>query len=101
MSEDLERFLAEARGAAASAKVVSLDELHARRGKLDTEARWGLAALRGRLVEISARGASATLTTAIELVVEAQMQHEPVAWLALGTSTFYPPDLDDNGVDLS
>jgi recombination protein RecA len=96
MSDELERFLANARGTA-SAKVVPLDKL---RGE-QNEARWGLAALRGRLVEVSARGASATLTVATELVIEAQTEHEPVAWLALTTSTFYPPDLADSGVDLA
>lgn len=101
MADDLERFLAHARGSAATAKVMSLDELRARRGQLDGEARWTLGTLRGRLVELSARGASATLTAAIELVVEAQTQHEPVAWLALGPSTFYPPDLAESGVDLA
>src|SRR5215831_1826656 len=34
--------------------------------------RWGLGALRGRLAELSGRGATATLTIAMELVVEAQ-----------------------------
>jgi recombination protein RecA len=83
---------------------MSLDELGARRGEPSNAAlgdvRWGLAALQGRLVELSARGATATLTAATELVVEAQMQHEPVVWLALA-STFYPPDLADSGVDLA
>jgi recombination protein RecA len=63
--------------------------------------RWGLAAIRGRLVELSARGATATLTTAIELVVEAQTAGEPVAWIALASGTFYPPDVADSGVDLA
>jgi recombination protein RecA len=101
MSNDLERFLAHARGSAATAKVMSLDELRARRGDVESEARWTLGTLRGRLVELSARGASATLTAATELIIEAQTQHEPVAWLALGASTFYPPDLADSGVDLA
>jgi recombination protein RecA len=101
MSDELERFLANARGSAATAKVMSLDELRARRGAEPSEATWGLAALRGRLVELSARGASATLSTAIEIVVEAQAQHEPVAWLTLANGTFYPPDVAECGVDLA
>jgi len=100
MPDDLERFLANAR-ATSAAKVMSLDELRARRGQTESDARWGLAALRGRLVELSARGATATLTAATELVVEAQTQHEPVAWLALTRGTFYPPDLAESGVDLA
>jgi recombination protein RecA len=101
MADELERFLANARGSAAMAKVMSLDELRARRGGEASEATWGLASLRGRLVEISARGASATLTTAIDVVIEAQTQHEPVAWLTLANCTFYPPDVAECGVDLA
>jgi len=101
MADDLERFLAHARGSAATAKVMSLDDLRARRGVTSGEARWTLATLRGRLVELSARGASATLTAATELVTEAQTEHEPVAWIALGASSFYPPDLAESGVDLA
>ncbi len=101
MSDELERFLANARGSAATAKILSLDELRARRGAEQADAAWNIATLRGRLVEVSARGASATLSTAMELVVEAQTQHEPVAWLTRTNGTFYPPDVADCGVDLA
>ena len=83
------------------AQVLSLDELVSRRGREASEARWGMGALRGRLVELSARGASATLTAAFELVAEAQAQSEPVAWIALAGSTFYPPDVAECGIDLA
>jgi len=66
-----------------------------------SEGPWGLDALRGRLVELSARGAAATLTAAIELVVEAQQTAEPVAWVTLGNATFFPPDAAASGVDLA
>ena len=98
MDPDLERFLANARGSAAAAKIVSLDRLH--RTEHVTQP-WGLGALRGRLVELSARGATATLTAAIEIVSEAQTESEPVAWLALRDGTFYPPDVAESGVDLA
>ena len=101
MSDELERFLANARGSAQAAKILSLDDLRAHRGATQSDAAWGLAALRGRLVELSARGATATLTAAIEIVGEAQTQAEPVAWIALGNGTFYPPDVADSGVDLA
>jgi len=103
MSDDLREFLSRARGTAATARVLSLDELRARRGEIDAGAGepWGLAALRGRLVELSARGATATLTAAIELVLEAQTASEPVAWIMLATGSFYPPDVADSGVDLA
>lgn len=101
MSEDLERFLANARGTAATAKILSLDELRAHRGAEHSDAAWGLAALRGRLVELSARGATATLSAAIEIVSEAQTQAEPVAWFTLANGSFYPPDVAENGIDLA
>ena len=67
MSSDLERFLAQARGAVgtAAAKLVHVDHLI----QTETRAAWELNNLRGRLVELSARGATATLTAAVELVV--------------------------------
>lgn len=102
MSDDLRAFLALAsRGNAnaASARVVSLDELRLQREEVAAE--WGLAALRGRLVELSARGASATLTTAFEIVLEAQTAGEPVAWIAPSRGSFYPPDAAESGVDLA
>ncbi|HUS28517.1 MAG TPA: recombinase A [Kofleriaceae bacterium] len=98
-SDELDRFLANARGTAATAKIYSLDELRERRGDV-AQASWGLAALRGRLVELSARGATGTLTAAIELVAEAQEQSEPVLWLTLQSGTFYPPDVAQSGIDL-
>ncbi len=103
MSDELDRFLANARGSAKAAKVLSLDELRARRGIVAdaAPAAWGLATMRGRLVELSARGATATLTAAIELVAEAQTQSEPVAWLTLAASAFFPPDVADSGIDLA
>lgn len=100
MSADLERFLAQARGAigsAAAAKIVHVDRLI----QAQASATWTLDTLRGRLVELSARGASATLTAAVELVVEAQTQAEPVAWIAPAAGTFYPPDVAESGVDLA
>lgn len=57
--------------------------------------------MRGRLVEVSARGASATLTVTIDLVLEAQRANEPVAWLMRTNGSFYPPDVAAAGVDLS
>lgn len=66
-----------------------------------SEGLWRLDVLRGRLVELSARGAAATLTVAIELVVEAQQAAEPVAWVTLGNATFFPPDAAASGVDLA
>jgi recombination protein RecA len=33
-------------------------------------------------------------------VLEAQEEGDPVGWISLPSSTFYPPDLADSGVDL-
>ncbi|HSR95626.1 MAG TPA: recombinase A [Kofleriaceae bacterium] len=101
MSDDLRELLSKARSSAtaAGARIVRLDGLAPAAGP--DEARWGLDALRGRLTELSARGATATLTTAIELVLEAQHAAEPLAWVTLGNTSFYPPDLAESGVDLA
>src|SRR5580765_8449504 len=123
MSDDLGDLFAKAKGVAATARVswgqkgLQKASLHPaaveRAGAPGNEGSitppgapacggpWGLDALRGRLVELSARGATATLTAAIELVVEAQQAAEPVAWVTLGNATFYPPDAADSGVDLA
>lgn len=112
MSDDLRELFAKAKGVAATARITWSQKAGRRgdpsqpgqvdgQGELASAERWGLDALRGRLVELSARGATATLTTAIELVVEAQQASEPVAWVTLGNATFYPPDVADSGVDLA
>ncbi len=106
VSDDLHQFLAKARGSAVAARVVRLDELRLGQDLEPETSSWGLAAMRGRLVELSARGATATLTTAAELVLEAQRAGEPVGWvvpwsLDPKTSTFYPPDVADSGIDLA
>lgn len=107
---DVRDFLARARAGAvpgsarASAAVLSLDELRARRGAVSetapAPARWSRAQLSGRLVELSGIGAVASLTAAVAVLLEAQGEGDPVAWVALPSSTFYPPDLADSGVDL-
>ena len=94
LSDDLRDFLARAR-----ARV--LPPAQRRADDAERGAPWGLAPLRGRLVELSARGATATLTTAVELVGEAQREGEPVAWIMGPRGSFYPPDLADSGIDLA
>lgn len=99
----LRDFLARAKGhASPNARVIVASERAARAAPIAFAAgRWSYAALRGRLVELSARGASGTLTSAMELVVEAQAAGEPVCWVTLATTTFYPPDAAAGGVDLA
>jgi recombination protein RecA len=64
-------------------------------------ARFCLEELAGRLVELSGEGASAVLTLAVGLVLDAQAAREPVAWVSSDESSFYPPDLAESGVDLA
>ncbi len=61
---------------------------------------WGVPQIAGRLVELSGTGATATLTAAFGLVLEAQWRGEPVAWITLPSSTFFPPDAGAVGIDL-
>jgi recombination protein RecA len=64
-------------------------------------ATWSLAELSGRVVELSGRGATALLTVAVGLVLEAQHKQEPVAWITHPAATVFPPDVTQNGIDLS
>ena len=61
---------------------------------------WDVAALFGRLVELSGSGSSARLTAAFGLVLDAQRRHEWVAWITRRHSSFFAPDAADGGVDL-
>lgn len=67
---------------------------------LAAEPRWSREQLAGRLTEISGEGAAAPLTAAVGLVLDAQLAGEPVAWITLPETMFYPPDVADSGVDL-
>ena len=83
-----------------------LDELEApgvRRGLPTPESptAWQLAAVRGRLTELSSGRDAAALTAVARLIFEAQRSEEPVAWVARADSSFYPPDLAECGIDLA
>ena len=64
-------------------------------------ATWSLAELSGRVVELSGHGATAVLTVAVGLVLEAQQKQEPVAWITPLATTVFPPDVAQSGVDLT
>lgn len=101
MRDDLQDKLARARSAVTSSRLLSLDELHAERAANANAETWGLSVLRGRLVELSACGANATMTAAIDLVYEAQLAGEPAAWIAETDRGFpYAVDVAAAGVDL-
>ncbi len=61
---------------------------------------WALATLAGRLTELSSVGSTAVLTLAFSMVLEAQRAGEPVGWLSDESSTFFPPDVANGGIDL-
>lgn len=65
-------------------------------------AAWSLAELSGRVIELSGggQGATAVLTVAVGLVLEAQQQQEPVAWIGPPATSVFPPDLTQRGIDL-
>ena len=61
---------------------------------------WSLAALAGRLTELSSPGGAAALTLAFSIVLDAQRTGEPVGWLTNDESVFFPPDAARGGIDL-
>lgn len=100
MREEIQAVLARARSSAAAAQVLTLEELGARLGPGE-QANLRFAALRGRLVELSGSGASAVLSVSVALVRQAQLAHEPAAWITFAAASFYPPDVAASGVDLA
>jgi len=61
---------------------------------------WEFGRLTGRVVELTGTRATARLSVAARLVLEAQRLREPTAWLSRPEATFYPPDVAKLGVDL-
>jgi recombination protein RecA len=100
--DELDRLLASASNRVAGATVLRLDDFALQRGAVAPvdEPRFELANLTGRITEASAVGPSAVLTCMAGLVVETQASGQPAAWIAVGDSTFYPPDFAEAGVDL-
>jgi recombination protein RecA len=73
-----------------------------RRDAADTAAApWTRASLAGRIAELSGAGASASLTFAVALVLDAQRRGEIAAWVTARESSFFPPDVAQTGVDLA
>ncbi len=62
---------------------------------------WSRTQLAGRLCEISSVAGGALLTAAFRLVLDAQFEGEPVAWISTSSDTFFAPDVVKNGVDLN
>jgi len=62
---------------------------------------WTLDEVAGRFIEISGAAAAAALTVTFTLIHEAQQRDEPVGWVSLAESFFYPPDAARGGIDLA
>lgn len=79
-----------------------LEQHGLRRGveRADAPTAWQLGAFYGRFAEISGGRDSAALTMTFRLVYEAQRAGEPVAWINLRSSSFFPPDVVDSGIDV-
>lgn len=63
--------------------------------------RWDWRETAGRLCELAGGRASANLSLACSLVLDAQRRGENVAWIQSRSSSFFPADLAENGVDLA
>lgn len=61
---------------------------------------WGFDNLIGILAEISEETPSGAVSMAAEIIAQAQVRGEPVAWIAGKESIFFPPDLLNRSVDL-
>ena len=61
---------------------------------------WSLDLLSGRFAELSSDGDTASISAAVSIILEAQRREEPAAWVAVGPSSFFPPDVAARGADL-
>ncbi len=68
--------------------------------KREERPRWSRAQLAGRFCELSSVPGTALLTAAFRLVLDAQLEGEPAAWIAATPDTFFAPDAAESGVDL-
>jgi recombination protein RecA len=61
----------------------------------------GFSLFLGRISELSGENTVSRLSIAFSLVLEAQQNKEPVAWLTQEESGFFPPDAQAHGIDLN
>jgi recombination protein RecA len=71
------------------------------RSRVTYSGEWNLPQVAGRFAEISGSKATAVLTLAFGLVLDAQKHGEPVSWATSTESSFYPPDAAQLGIDLA
>ncbi len=87
-------------GVAAVVPLSSTHELAAREAPRSAPKRLAERAPAGRLAELSGRRSCGRTTLAVSLLIQAQREDEPVAWVQLESGSLYPPDLADSGIDL-
>jgi recombination protein RecA len=66
----------------------------------DSSEIWQLTTFSGRFGELSGDKSGAALTLVFRLVLDAQKQGEPVAWITPRQSIFFPPDAAEAGIHL-
>ncbi len=64
-------------------------------------ASWSFPELKGQIIELSEEIPFGALTFTSELILEAQQADEPIAWISARSDIFYPPDMSENGIDIS
>ncbi|MBL8803437.1 MAG: hypothetical protein JNN27_15640 [Planctomycetes bacterium] len=69
-------------------------------GRASSAPSWGWREAAGRLCELAGGPASATLSCAASLALDAQLRGENVAWIQTRDSSFLPQDLNACGIDL-
>ena len=62
--------------------------------------KWTLATMSGAMIELSGDQRSGKTTLAARLTVDAQRNHDVVAWIIQEDFFFFPPDMEAAGVDL-
>jgi len=82
-------------------KIVRAARLLPHEGRVGCAVPWRFADLKGQLIELSEEIPFGALTFASELILAAQQADEPVGWISARSSIFYPPDMAENGVDIS
>lgn len=82
-------------------RVVKAARLLAGEGNREVPGAWDFSDLRGQLIELSEEVPFGALTFTSELIAAAQLLGEPVGWISSRPSIFYPPDLAENGIDVS
>jgi hypothetical protein len=60
---------------------------------------WDLELVAGRLVEVAGREDTAVLTLTCGLILNAQQNREQVAWVTPLGAPFFPPDLNESGIE--